>query len=135
MRTLFGLSLAAALAVAAACADHNSPQGNVPPPAHWTAKVCTAVKDRVALSAGPSKDDAESFATWTLGQGQVVYDLPNRVQQLTQVYVKATSVPEGKDAQLCVRYDGHPKKAYNFSGTDEDHLIKSSDGDDSGCHC
>ena len=55
--------------------------------------------------------------------------------QVYQVFVKATSVPEGKDAQLCVRYDGHPKKAYNFSGTDEEHLIKSSDNDDSGCHC
>jgi hypothetical protein len=136
MRIVVGVSLGLGAAFMAACAGHNAPQsGNAAPNAHWTAKVCTAVKDRITLSAGPSKDDTEPFATWQAGDGQVVYGLPVRVQQLTQVYVKALTRPEGKNAQLCVRYDGHAKKAYNFSGTDEDHMIKSSDSDDGSCHC
>jgi hypothetical protein len=65
----------------------------------------------------------------------MTYGLPERVQQLTQVYMNASGAPEGKDSQICLRYDGHSKKAFNFDGHDEDHLVKSSDNDDSSCHC
>ena len=137
MRLVFGITFGVMVALAVGCAGRKTQQSgsNVALPAHWTAKVCTSVKDRITLYAGPSKDDVEAFGTWRFGEGQTVYDLPVRVQQLTQLYVKASTVPQGKNAQLCVRYDGHPKKAYNFSGTDEDHLIKSSDSDDSNCRC
>ena len=136
MRMIYGAGLALAVLIgAAACGDHNAPQMAQAPPAHWTARVCTSVKDTITLVAGPSQDDSESFSVWRTGDGQMTYGLPARVQQLTQVWMKASGTPEGKDAQLCLRYDGHNKKAFNFSGHDEDHLAKSSDSDDSSCHC
>src|SRR4051812_49332852 len=137
MRLIFGITVALVVTLAIGCAGRKKQQSvsTVAPPAHWTAKVCTSVKDRITLLAGPSKDDVEVFGTWRFGEGQTVFDLPARVQQLTELYVKASTVPQGKNAQLCVRYDGHPKKAYNFSGSDEDHEVKSSDSDDSNCRC
>jgi hypothetical protein len=135
MRIVLGAGLGLAVFIGAACADHSAPQQASAPPAHWTAKVCTSLKDTLTLQSGPSQDDSESFATWRSGDGQMTYGLPARVQQLTQVYVNATGVPEGKEAQVCLRFDGHSKKAFNFSGHDESHLVKSSDSDDSSCHC
>ena len=137
MRLICGITLGLVVALAIGCAGRKTQpsRSTVAPPAHWTAKVCTSVKDRITLYAGPSKDDVEAFGTWRLGEGQTVFDLPARVQQLTELYVKASTIPQGKNAQLCVRYDGHPKKAYNFSGADEDHQVKSSDSDDSSGRC
>lgn len=134
MRAIFGAGLALAVAIAVACGGTSKPQTSLPP-THWMAKVCTSVKDTITLAAGPSQSDSESFATWRTGDGQATYGLPARVQQLNEVYMKASGVPEGKDAQLCLRYDGRAKKAFNFSGRDEDHVVKASDADDGSCHC
>lgn len=138
MRLIYGLGIAMGISLAAACAHSgaNVPVTTpTPPPAHWTAKVCTSVKDEIIINAGPSADDTDNFGRWRAGDGQVAYNLPERVQQLSQVYVKASGAPTDKVAQMCVLYDGRPKKAFNFSGQDENHLIKTSDTDDSSCRC
>ena len=57
------------------------------------------------------------------------------MQQLSQVFVKASGAPTDKVAQMCVLFDGRPKKAFNFSGQSEDHVVKSSDTDDASCRC
>ncbi len=117
------------------CAGQQQPPLSIPaPPVRWTVEVCSSVKDSIALQAGPSRDDNDVFATWRQGDGQRTYDLPARVQNLSQVYLKATSRDDGETG-LCVRYDGHGKKAYNFDGKSEDHEVKASDGDDSNCRC
>ena len=117
------------------CAGQQQPPLSIPaPPVRWTVEVCSSVKDSVTLQAGPSRDDNDVFATWRQGDGQRTYDLPARVQNLSQVYLKATSRDDGETG-LCVRYDGHGKKAYNFDGKSEDHEVKASDGDDSNCRC
>src|SRR4051812_35209975 len=97
MRLVFAITLALTAALVAGCASRKTQQSvtNVAPPAHWTTKVCTSVKDQITLYAGPSKDDAQAFGTWRAGEGQTVYDLPARVQQLTQLYVRASTVPQG----------------------------------------
>lgn len=140
MRTAFGIGFGLGLVLSAACVQHtaappDSAATPPPPPAHWTAKVCTSVKDEITLHAGPSRDDTDIFGRWRTGDGQVSYGLPQRIQQLSQVFVRAATTPEDKMAQICVMYDGRPKKALNFSGRDEDHLIKSSDTDDTSCRC
>lgn len=135
---LLGVGLAFGITLTAACAQHSGAAAAPtppPPPAHWSAKVCTAVKDEITLHAGPSSDDADVFGRWRGGDGQVSFDLPARVQQLSQVFVRAVSAPDNKSASMCVLFDGRPKKAFNFSGLSEDHLIKSSDTDDASCRC
>ena len=134
MRTIIGAGLAVGVAIAAACGGPKEPQTSLPP-AHWMAKVCTSVKDTLTLAAGPNQNDAESFATWRTGDGQASYGLPTRVQQLEEVYLKVTGVPEGKEAQLCLRYDGRSKKAFNFTGHDEDHTVRAGAADDGSCRC
>jgi hypothetical protein len=102
--------------------------------AHWTVTVCSSVKSSVTLQAGPSSVDNNVFKTWKQRDKQKTYDLPSRVQSLGQIYLKATSPDDGETA-LCVRYDGHAKKAYNFDGKAEDHDVKASAGDDGSCRC
>jgi hypothetical protein len=138
MRMIYGFGLAFGLALTAACMHNGASKPantTTPPPSHWTAKVCTSVKDEITINAGPSADDTDNFGHWRAGDGQAAYNLPERVQQLSQVFVKASGAPADKVAQMCVLFDGRPKKAFNFSGQSEDHLIKSSDTDDSSCRC
>lgn len=137
MRIVYGLGLAFGLALTAACmhSGAKTPAAPAAPPAHWTAKVCTSVKDEIVINAGPSADDTDNFGHWRTGDGQTAYSLPERVQQLSQVFVKASGAPQDKVVQMCVLFDGRPKKAFNFSGQSEDHLIKSSDTDDASCRC
>jgi hypothetical protein len=135
---LTALGLAAAILVLVSCKSGGSapPAATpAPPPAHWTAKVCTAVKDQITLRAGPSSDDTDVFGHWQAGDGQISIDLPARVQQLSQVFVRAETMPDNKVANICLLFDGRPKKAFNFSGLTEDHLVKSSDTDDTSCRC
>jgi hypothetical protein len=93
------------------------------------------VKDEITLHAGPSSDDTDVFGHWRPSDAQASYALPDRVQQLTQVFVRAVTTPDNKVANVCVLFDGRPKKAFNFSGLTEDHLVKSSDTDDASCRC
>src|SRR5437868_2225330 len=104
MRIAYGLGLAFGIGLMAACM-HNGASTPVktptPPPSHWTAKVCTSVKDEIMINAGPSADDTDNFGRWRTGDGQAAYNLPERVQQLSQVFVKALGAPADKVAQMC----------------------------------
>jgi hypothetical protein len=131
---MIGVGLALGVAIAAACGGPKEANTSLPP-SHWMAKVCTSDKDTLTIAAGPNQTDVESFATWRAGDGQASYGLPARVQQLEQVYVKMTGTPEGKSAQVCLRFDGRAKKAFNFTGHDEDHTVKAGDADDGSCRC
>ena len=130
-----GLGVLGLSVLTLSCASQQQrPRTASAPPARWTVEVCSSVKDAVTLQAGPSKDDSDVFATWRQGDGQRTYDLPARLQNLSRIYLKAASQNDG-DTALCVRYDRHGKKAFNFNGTSEDHEVKASDGDDSSCRC
>jgi hypothetical protein len=134
-RSKLGLVFVGLSVLQLSCASQQQTPKSVPaPPARWTVEVCSSVKGSVALQAGPSKDDSNLFATWRQGDGQKTYDLPARLQNLSEIYLKATSQDDG-DTALCVRYDGHGKQAYNFNGKSQDHELKASDGDDSSCRC
>ena len=135
LRSKLGLVFVGLSLLQLSCASGQKPPKSVPVPlARWTVVVCSSVKGSITLQAGPSKDDNDVFATWTQADGQKTYDLPARLQNLSQIYLKATS-PDDGETGLCVRYDGHAKKAYNFNGKSEDHELKASDGDDSNCRC
>ena len=101
---------------------------------HWTIIVCAARPSSVKLMAGPSKDDVEVFATWHDGDGQRTYALPQRMQHLEDIYFKAEATDK-LPVELCVLYDGHPKKRFGFDGGGEDHFVKASDNDDNDCKC
>jgi hypothetical protein len=133
LRSKSGLIFVGLCVLQFSCAHGQRPP-NTAPSARWTVEVCSSVKGSLTLQAGPSKDDTRVFATWSQSQGQRIYNLPARLQNLSQVYLKATSRDDGETG-LCLRYDGHGKKAYNFHGKSEDHEAKASDGDDDGCRC
>ena len=102
--------------------------------ARWSVAVCSSRANSVTLQAGPSKDDSATFATWKEGGTQRIYDLPQRLQNLTSVYFKAVG-SETKPVELCVLFDGKPKKRVSFEDGDADHTVKSSDGNDNDCRC
>ena len=102
--------------------------------ARWSVAVCSSRANSVTLQAGPSKDDSATFATWKEGGTQRIYDLPPRVQNLTSVYFKAVG-SETKPVELCILFDGKPKKRVSFEDGDEDHTVKSSDENDNDCRC
>jgi hypothetical protein len=93
----------------------------VPSTARWTITVCggeTQVTE-VTLQAGPARQDLEVFATWYSSEQVKTFPLPSSVQNLTHVYVKATS-PEAKPVEACVKWNGSPKKRYSFAQGAED---------------
>jgi hypothetical protein len=104
------------------------------PSARWTVVVCSSRSGPVTLHAGPSKDDNEVFVTWRQGD-QRVHALPQRVQNLSEVYLRAAKPDDGKPVELCVLFDGHPKKRLDFRGGVEDGRVKSSDTDQDECRC
>lgn len=104
------------------------------PNARWTVVVCSSRSSPVTLEAGPSKDDSGAFATWQQG-GQRIYALPQRVQNLTEVYVRAVKPDDGMPVELCVLFDGHPKQRLAFDKREENQTVKSSDSDKDNCRC
>lgn len=100
----------------------------------WSVVVCSSRANSVTLQAGPSKDDSGTFATWKETSAQRIYDLPTRVQNLTSVYLQAIG-SETNSVELCVLFDGKPKKRVSFEDGNEDHTIKSSDDNDDDCRC
>src|SRR5688572_28069586 len=77
--------------------------------ARWTVAVCSSRAGDVTLQAGPSEADSRTFATWKEGDSQRVYELPAEVQNLYEIHFRATG-SEAKPIELCVLYDGKPKK-------------------------
>ncbi len=128
---LASVCLLAALAFAASAAAFKLPGSN---DVHWKLIVCSSRTSSITLYAGPSQSDNAIFAIWKMGEGQKTYDLPDRLQHLETVYVKAVT-PEHEQVEICVLYDGHGKKRFGFSHGDEDHLISASDKDDNDCRC
>ena len=100
---------------------------------HWTAVVCSSRAQTITLSAGPNKNDSQVFATYKQDSAQKTYTLPDRVQNLSSVFFMA-SASDKNQVEMCVLYDGKPKKRVEFDDS-EDHTINASDADDSDCRC
>ena len=119
----------------------NTPVVNISTPSptenktHWKVAVCSSRNSEITLQAGPNETDSKTFATWKIGESQRVYELPARVQNLSQIYFQAIGAEAGKPVELCVLYDGRPKKRVAFDEGSEDHTIKASDDDDNDCRC
>ncbi len=99
----------------------------------WSVVVCSSRAKNVTLSAGPGENDSQVFATWKEGAGQRKFDLPARVQNLTSVFLMG-SASDKNQVELCVLFDGKPKKRIEFDDS-EDQVINSSDSDDIDCRC
>ena len=102
--------------------------------ARWTVAICSSRAGEVTLQAGPSETDSQTFATWKAGSSQRVYELPARVQNLTEVHFRAIG-SEANPVELCVLYDGRPKKRVAFDEGSENHTVGASDDDDNDCRC
>ena len=102
--------------------------------ARWSVVVCSSRASAVTMSAGPSENDSQLFATYKDGAAQKAFDFPARVQNLSSVYFK-TSGAETNPVELCVLFDGKPKKRVAFDEGSESHIINSSDDDDNDCRC
>ncbi|MBS1793432.1 MAG: hypothetical protein JSS81_06235 [Acidobacteria bacterium] len=102
--------------------------------ARWSVVVCTSRAKTVTLAAGPAANDSEVFATWKAGSAQRVFDLPARVQNLTQIYFKASG-SEKNQVETCVLYDGKPKKRVEFDDQEDD-VVSATDTDETDrCRC
>lgn len=123
-----------AVTVTVSPAPQTATPAEVKTAARWSVVVCSSRANSVTLQAGPSKDDSATFATWKETSAQRIYDLPLRVQNLTSVYFQAIG-SETNPVELCVLFDGKPKKRVSFEDGSEDHTIKSSDGNDDDCRC
>lgn len=103
--------------------------------ASWTVVVCSSRWSEVTLQAGPTEADSRTFATWRASGNQKIYELPARVQNLTEIYFQAISSETEKPVELCVLYDGRPKKRVAFDEGSENHTVGASDDDDNDCRC
>ena len=100
----------------------------------WSVVVCASRAKSVTLSAGANENDGEIFATWQQAAGQRKFDLPPRLQTLQKIYLKG-SASDKNQVEMCVLYDGKPKKRVEFDD-DEDVMVKSDDVDDlNKCRC
>lgn len=100
----------------------------------WSVVVCSSRAKMVTLSAGPSETDSEVFASWNADSAQRVFNFPQRVQNLTSVYFKASG-SENNQVETCVLFDGKAKKRVEFDDQ-EDTLISSTDTDElDKCRC
>ena len=130
-RFIFLVTLIAIAGLTAACQPGSSrPTAS----ARWVSTVCSSQADVVTLQAGPSKDDQTAFAQWKRGDGQRTFALPQRVQNLQKVYVEANNSPQGRETEMCVKFDNRPKKRVSFSKS-ENHTIDANDKDDTRCQC
>ena len=101
---------------------------------HWTVAVCSSRSSEVTLQAGPNEADTQTFATWKTGSSQKIYELPARVQNLSEIHFRAIG-SEANPVELCVLYDGRPKKRVAFDEGSENHTVGASDDDDNDCRC
>lgn len=99
----------------------------------WSVVVCSSRAKNVTLSAGPNENDNEVFATWKESSNQKKFELPARVQKLSSIFFMG-SASDKNQVELCVLFDGKPKKRIEFDDS-EDHIINSNDADDSDCRC
>ena len=128
---IFIVALVTIAGLTAAC----QPGGSRPTVgARWASTVCSSQADVVTLQAGPSRDDQTAFAQWKRGDGQRTFALPQRVQNLQKVYVEANNSPQGRETEMCVKFDNRPKKRVSFS-KGENHTIDANDKDDTACRC
>jgi hypothetical protein len=131
-RLVFVLTILTAAALTAAC--QSGVASRAPESARWVNVVCSSQADVVTFNAGPSKDDTTAFAQWKRGDGSRAFALPARVQNLQKVYVEANNSPQGRDTEMCVKFDNRPKKRVSFSKS-ENHTIDANSGDDTRCRC
>jgi len=131
-RFAFVLTLLTVATLTASCQRGASTR--TPESARWASTVCSSQADLITLNAGPSKDDTTAFAQWKRGDGTRSFALPARVQNLQKVYVEANNSPQGRDTEMCVKYDNRPKKRVSFSKS-ENHTVDANSGDDTGCRC
>jgi hypothetical protein len=102
--------------------------------ANWTVTVCTSLADRITLQAGPADDDNDVFAEWRHNDGPgKSFDLPDRCQNLGRVYFQANNNPDGRQTEICVKFQGAAKKHMSFDGDNEWHYIETGDSDDCPC--
>lgn len=110
------------------------PKNNTAAQKPWSVVVCSARSKSVTLSAGTSDKDGEVFATWQDGAAQRKFELPARLQSLSKIYFKG-SASDKNQVEMCILYDGKPKKRVEFDD-DEDVFVSSSDVDDlDKCRC
>ncbi len=102
--------------------------------ARWTVAVCSSRSSEVTLQAGPNETDSRTFATWRASGGERIYELPARLQNLSEIHFRAIGA-EANPVELCVLYDGRPKKRVAFDEGSENHTVAAGDGDDDDCRC
>ena len=53
---------------------------------------------------------------------------------LQKIYLEANNSPQGRDTEMCVKFDNRPKKRVSFSKS-ENHTIDANSGVDTKCRC
>lgn len=131
MRIKFCLIFLAAVVVSTGC---KVPNQNADVKMRWSAVVCSSKAKKVTLFAGGDGANAQSFADWNADVPQKKFDLPAGVQGLSKIYLKAVA-PERGQTEMCVLYDGAPKKRVEFDDEEDVHVSASDVVGANQCRC
>ncbi len=85
------------------------------------------------LSVGENERETFPFATWRETSPQRIFNMPDRVQNLTTIHFMASTTDKNQ-VELCILYDGKPKKRVEFDDS-EDISVNAADKDDESCRC
>jgi hypothetical protein len=97
--------------------------------AGWWVRVDTKKTEAssVTLQIGTKSDDRRAWRSWHSGDVHE-FDVPRDFQSVKELYIQASSNPNGKTTRFCVFYKDKGTKLFDFSG-DKDAQMKQADRD------
>ena len=133
MKRLIGaLVLAMAVATTALIAQEPQRQDNaLVTKSGWWVRVDAKKTDAnsITLQIGTKAGDRRAWKAWHAGDSDE-FDVPRDFVSAKELYIQASSNPNGKTTKFCVFFQGLGMKKFDFS-TDKEEQIKKSDREES----
>lgn len=103
-------------------------------PAGWNIKVCADRTQalKIEFLFGGSKTNASDTYTWEKNKSPNEFDVPAGSANLNEIYIRGDVVPSGRQAELCLMWQGKVAKHLKFNKK-EDHTVKQSGNDKCPC--
>lgn len=97
--------------------------------AGWWIRISTDKTEATSIEfeIGRRERDHDPWRTWKAGD-PAEFDLPETYVQVPRLYVRATAIPGGKMASLCMMYKDHGVRRLEFDGS-EAQIKEQSDTD------
>lgn len=130
-RMIGALTFAIAIAATTLMAQQPRQQENAQlTKAGWWVRVDTKKTDAksITLQVGTKAGNRRAWRAWHEGDGYE-FDVPRDLQSAKELYIQASSNPDGKTTRFCVYFQSMGMKRFDFSG-DKEEQIKKSDRDE-----